>query len=305
MKKYFSSLLIGVFAFVLFSQSVFASFYDVKDSAQTKAIDWFQRMVILDGYNDGTFRPDNDVTRAEFLKIFYETQGPEDVEIELPFKDIEKSAWYIKYLKQAYKNNVIKGYDDGTFRPNDPISVAEASKIVGDGFFDVEALFGSAKSLYKCSEKNVPRYVEWYGKYFSVLDSMCLISSDGFEENVFLPNAKMTRGGVAVLVYKAKVSSDNGNKKYSDNLVPKYLPEKGAFIVASGEAICLIYQTENVEDIFGAEFEKEVKAIYEKYGFDSDDEAAFDILDSKYGQDPDVKFAMEIEVARCSKDFLQ
>lgn len=314
MKKTLSSLFVAIFVFAVFSQSTFAFFLpapkdgtksdffsDLTEPSHLKAVTWLKDMGILHGYKDGTFRPKKDITRAEFLKILYETVGMKEVDIDLPFKDVDTKAWYIKYVKEAYFNNVINGYADGNFKPNDPISVAEASKIVGEAFFDVDSLYKSEKSLYKCTGIDSSTLNVWYGKYVAVLNSMCLVPFDAFNAVNFSPDAKMTRGGVAVLVYKAKVSQDNDGQKYSNKLVPKYLPEKGAFIMAAKEAICLIFQA---EDPFDAEVGKKALDVYRKYGFDVDGTVATNALNDKYKDDEDVKNALNDGLKKCSSDYV-
>lgn len=80
------------------------------------------------GYNDGTFRADNDMTRAEaaaiFARLISEEKG-EKIRGKSTFKDIDKNAWYADYVGYLVKYNVINGYNDGTFRPEDNVTRAE------------------------------------------------------------------------------------------------------------------------------------------------------------------------------------
>ncbi len=88
---------------------------------------------IVEGYPDNTFRPDNDVNRAEALKILLLSSNikpPEDYDNPLPFNDVKTSDWFFPYVKDAIDLDVIEGYGDGTFRPANPMSRAEASKIL-------------------------------------------------------------------------------------------------------------------------------------------------------------------------------
>lgn len=87
---------------------------------------------IVRGYDDGSFRPDQPVTRAEALKILLlasRLEQPPEV-VTLPFPDVTSDAWYALYVGQAYYFDIIRGYDDGTFRPDFPITRAEAAKVV-------------------------------------------------------------------------------------------------------------------------------------------------------------------------------
>jgi hypothetical protein len=86
---------------------------------------------IVQGYDEVTFAPGNNVTRAEALKIAMLTfdQTIDNTENEWAFEDT-KEHWALTYINAAYLNFLISGRDDGLVYPNDPITRAEASKIV-------------------------------------------------------------------------------------------------------------------------------------------------------------------------------
>lgn len=222
MKKYFIPL---VFLTMLFSNSASASFPDINDSYHLKAVNWLQDNGVVQGYGDGTFKPAKNVSRVEFLKMIYETLGDfKQVEVELPFKDVTDGEWYVKYVKKAYAEGVINGYPDGTFKPDNDINVVEASKIVANAFFNVDTLYNDGKNYLQCAETDMSYFKnEWYGKYLIVLDARCLMPIDAFAEAAFIPSKMMERGGMAVMLYMAKASKDNGNKKYDDKIEPEPL----------------------------------------------------------------------------------
>lgn len=80
------------------------------------------------GYDDGTFRPDNDMSRSEaaaiFARLIAEEKG-ENISGKASFKDIPSNAWYASSVGYLEKYDVIKGYSDNTFRPNAPVTRAE------------------------------------------------------------------------------------------------------------------------------------------------------------------------------------
>ncbi|MCA9370787.1 MAG: S-layer homology domain-containing protein [Candidatus Peregrinibacteria bacterium] len=88
---------------------------------------------IVEGYPDGTFQPDAPVNRAEALKILLtatKLQPFDDLDYSNRFSDVEKSDWFSSYIETALSYDFISGYDDGTFKPGQAITRAEASKIV-------------------------------------------------------------------------------------------------------------------------------------------------------------------------------
>lgn len=97
--------------------------------------DWFAPYVIkaekegiVSGYNDG-FRPNQNITRAEAVKILLLTAGFEIPKISSQFEDSISYRWYDEYLAFVKNNNIISGYSDGTFRPEYPITRGEIAKI--------------------------------------------------------------------------------------------------------------------------------------------------------------------------------
>lgn len=84
---------------------------------------------IIKGYEDGTFRPNTDITRAEFTAMIMRTETVQKF-AELPFSDVSADLWSADYIYSAYKAGYIKGYEDGTFKPDNPITRAEAVKII-------------------------------------------------------------------------------------------------------------------------------------------------------------------------------
>ena len=104
-----------------------------------KATDWFNNAVstltnmgIINGYEDGTFRPNNFITRAELTKIAvcFFTTADEYFGKKSSFSDVPETAWYARFIAAAEELGLINGYPDGTFRPSNPITRAETCTIV-------------------------------------------------------------------------------------------------------------------------------------------------------------------------------
>lgn len=84
---------------------------------------------IINGYTDGTFRPDNNITRAEFITMLINNTEVTAYK-GLPFNDVSSDIWSADYIYSAYTYGYISGYEDGSFRPDSPITRAEAVKII-------------------------------------------------------------------------------------------------------------------------------------------------------------------------------
>ncbi len=200
----YSSVFLVLLVFFLASGQVFAEkFSDIGGKSERASIEYLQQNGILNGYQDGTFKPDQQISRAEFLKIvlsmnIQDIQKCTKTETEKAFPDVRESDWFAETVCNARKSGIINGYSDGTFRPHQPIDFAEASKI-------------SAIAL------NVPileRHgvdVAWYEKYMAGLESEKTIVTG------ISPSKNITRGEMAQLSW----SVVTGNEIIPEGTLPK------------------------------------------------------------------------------------
>ena len=84
---------------------------------------------IVDGYGNGTFRPNQNINRAEALKILLEAANVALVEGDVSFTDVPKTGWFYRYVVFAVKNGVANGYGNGMFGPGNFITRAEFAKM--------------------------------------------------------------------------------------------------------------------------------------------------------------------------------
>ena len=94
------------------------------------AVSTLSNMGILGGYEDGTFRPNASITRAEFAKIAVSFFDWADVYAVNSFVDVRDSAWYADYVAVAAELGLIEGYGGNVFRPDATITRAEACTII-------------------------------------------------------------------------------------------------------------------------------------------------------------------------------
>ena len=107
------------------------NFSDVSaDKWYNNAVSTLCHMGVLGGYSDGTFRPNAPITRAEFAKIavsFSQTNGSA---VYSYFTDVKTTDWFAPYVTAAKDSSLIEGYSDGSFKPENRITRAEACTIV-------------------------------------------------------------------------------------------------------------------------------------------------------------------------------
>lgn len=100
-----------------------------KDEWYAYAVSFMSEKKIINGYPDGTFRPDAKITRAEFATIAAKFDKLEDVNTD-KFSDVTENHWAYHLIGSAEAKGWISGYPDGTFKPEKNISRAEVVSCV-------------------------------------------------------------------------------------------------------------------------------------------------------------------------------
>ncbi len=132
-KKILSWLLTFIMVFSMFGgiglEAFGQSFNDIESHWAKAEIEEWSEKGLINGYSNGTFKPNDNITRAEFITLVNNViyiQGEE----EISFEDIDGSEWYYKELKKAMFGEYIGGYEDNTFRANDNITRQEVAVIL-------------------------------------------------------------------------------------------------------------------------------------------------------------------------------
>ncbi len=113
------------------SSSNTVSFTDVSSGAwYYEAVQALAGKGVIHGYEDHTFRADASVTRTEFLAMALRLLDVKPVSDGGSFSDISSSHWAADYIRTAAGQGIVSGYPDGTFRPDQTVTRAEAAKIL-------------------------------------------------------------------------------------------------------------------------------------------------------------------------------
>lgn len=170
------------------------NFSDVaSDHPYAKEIHYLKNKNIVEGYSDGNYMPDSNINRAELLKIIISTKfgNVDDSYTEKCFKDIDPDEWYAKYVCFGKEYNIVSGYDDETFKPNQNITIAEAMKITLSAYgetFDTDP---------------------WYKGYMEHFnDNVESLSSNRFCATGCLPELEtISRGKMAYLIERVATNA--------------------------------------------------------------------------------------------------
>ncbi|MDF2379665.1 MAG: S-layer homology domain-containing protein [Candidatus Gracilibacteria bacterium] len=151
----------------------------------------------MQGYDDGTMRPNRSVNRAEFLKLLFSTLNYDipDTTYSARYPDVIPTDWFAPFVYQADVLGVIKGYPDGKFHPERTINLAEALKILVQ-FTDIEV-----KDSLEVVFGDVD-YRDWYSRYIQTAYREGILEDIVPGRNVF-PNQAITRAKAAKLIVRS------------------------------------------------------------------------------------------------------
>ena len=116
--------------------SAFAvNFPDVaEDATYAQAVQELSALGVVSGFEDGTFRPDELVTRAQMSKFIVdalaETEQAEASKAVTQFADVSEDHWAKGYINQGVADTFISGYGDGNFGPDDNVTYAQAQSML-------------------------------------------------------------------------------------------------------------------------------------------------------------------------------
>jgi len=161
------------------------AFNDINDSDYKEAITYVKEENIVQGYEDGTYKPEEEINRAEFVKILIESKinkNPTEYSEDC-FPDVKETDWFSSYVCYAKEEGIISGHEDGTFKPENEIKITEASKII------VNTL------QLNPTENNE----EWYSKFLEVLTNQNYLPT-----SISHVTNKVKRGEMAEMIWRIK-----------------------------------------------------------------------------------------------------
>ena len=191
---------------------------DITGNAHVPAIEFLTAEGVLNGYPNGTYQPQNQITRAEFTAAVVRLLGPKAQEAATALSNLTPSfkdgaqipTWAWGYVNYAQGQKLIQGYPDGTFRANQNITMVEAAAILLRAIGDTAAVpSGSFQSAYTIAAYNL-----------------------GLTQGVhFVAELPATRGEVAQMAYEAAVAAPTLQAGYTSGTptgAPLYMGGAGA-----------------------------------------------------------------------------
>ncbi|MBD2628504.1 glycoside hydrolase family 10 protein [Trichormus variabilis] len=198
--------------------STSTSFSDIQNHWARLFVQALVQRRIVNGYSNGTFRPNNPVTRGEFAAIIGSVFTPTKKREYVSFKDVDETYWAKNAIKKVYETGFLVGYPDQTFRPNDTISRGDvlvsmingleiAAQVAPDLVSKLPQIYQDAAviSSYAINQIAIATRVGWVANYPNI--------------KILNPQMAATRAEVAVMVYQALVYLGKAEKIASDYVV--------------------------------------------------------------------------------------
>ena len=179
---------------------------------------------IIAGYPDGTFKPDQAITRAEFAALLNKAFDLQPIRAARKFKDVPNRFWGAAVVQKAYQSGFLAGYPNGTFAPNQNIiriqslvSLINGSKLEPSGTLDLNSVFGDAAQ--------VPSYGQ---NALIAATQRCVAVSVEYDSSKlpggnFGPNTVATRADVAAYIHQVLVGSGKLTALDKSNAANKYI----------------------------------------------------------------------------------
>jgi S-layer homology domain len=213
---------------VLFSGSASAQrtfFSDVSSSYWAKPfIERLAKEGVMNGFPDGTFKPDQLVTRAQFAVILKTAFSEDPVRKSRTFKDIPAKHWAATAINKAFTTGFMSGYSDNTFRPDLKITKAQTLVFLANGLqLTVPKNVSKTLSVYRDADEIVDNAQNGVA---AATENKLVVN---YPKIAFLnPGDEMTRADVAAVIYQALVSQDKLTALPADSKTVAYIVNNGS-----------------------------------------------------------------------------
>ena len=218
MKKSLISILVFALVLSLSLVAYAASYKDTSSHWAKSSIERWTEEKIVQGYADDTYKPDDFITRSEFITIIIRIFEPEKAADIKSYKDVDKDAWYYEFLAKAVGMEALQGDPDITLRPDAYITRQEAmvilNRIIGLKASKNASLekFSDAEDVASWAKDAMLAFVE---RGFIV----------GYEDGTLRPTNNITRGKIAKLL---------------DNVVSAIIKKAGTYDLSGKNGIVVV-----------------------------------------------------------------
>jgi parallel beta-helix repeat protein len=177
------------------------AFRDIKGLWAQPYIEALAAQNIIAGFPDGTFKPNEPVTRAQFAAIVSKAFSPKPQREAVNFGDVSRSFWGYQAIQTAYRGGFVAGYPGGLFQPKQEIPRVQALVSLANGL-NLSVDNPNAISIYSDAGQ-IPNYAA--GPVAAATQRKLVVNYP--TPNQLNPNREATRAEIAAFVYQALVNS--------------------------------------------------------------------------------------------------
>ncbi len=191
------------------AQGALAAFSDLPRAHDNYvAVNYLNEAGIISGYEDGTYKPEQLINRAEALKIILEgsnIETPDQIESS-DFSDVKTDDWFARYVVGAQQIGIVNGNPDGTFAPGRNVNRAEFVKMILEANKFNQEKWQGLQMFPDVAED------AWFTPYMNYAGQAGLISQD--QDGNLNPGEEIDRGEVAEIMYIMKVILNGENTQF-------------------------------------------------------------------------------------------
>lgn len=179
-----------------------ATFSDINNHWARPFVEALAEAKIVNGFPDGTFKPNQPVTRAEFATLVQAAFRSQDIRESRKFNDVPNRYWASPAIEKAYSSGFMSGYPNNMFRPQEQIPRVQALVSLANGLnlknnSDTQSIL----NVYRDSNE-IPQYA--INPVAAATEKNLVVNYPNL--NFLNPNKVATRADVAAFIYQAKAN---------------------------------------------------------------------------------------------------
>ncbi|MEQ8963120.1 MAG: S-layer homology domain-containing protein, partial [Coleofasciculus sp. C2-GNP5-27] len=189
------------------------SFSDIQNHWAKPFIQGLLDQGLISGFSDGTFKPDEKMTRAQYAALLVKAFNPSVKRDGINFTDVADDFWAKTVIQQAYRGEFLSGFPDNSFKPNDNVQRAQVIVSLVNGL-GLSASDGTVLSTYS-DRAAIPDYAK--DEVNTATKKEIVVSYPDTKQ--LDPTKDATRAEVAAMVYQALVDRNQVSAINSDYIV--------------------------------------------------------------------------------------
>ena len=288
------------------SSSVYA-FSDVDNHWAKDSIEKLSQINIVKGYEDNTFRPDRNMTRAEVATIINRLIGAQKESLKY-IPDLDRQSWYSSEIRKSVQTGVIMGDENGYVRPTSYVTREEVVTMLSRAFYV------SGNTMLTENYIDEEEISKWSKDYFATFVNYKYIM--GYEDETIRPKAYITRSEFVTLLGRMfntiavggmHTGKVDGNIIIAgDNVVLNNLTINGNLVIAAGTSKTLTLKNVEVKGNLILCEEMDIEKIYVQgkkiYAYERESDTLEQYKNDEYGIEFSISNQVKIIEAWKEKD---